>query len=193
MLGIAYHRSLLPSSSPSLNTTCRCQWALNSKPGVKLTHSRARTSWNSFIAKVGRSSTGERCPAGSVVKHRVSCRSSLSTFEAVGNKEGSQVDWKLLLWSTLDVTATLGSIGGAVAFILTQEAMLIGLPVILPLLALYASRRRESIKVQVQGFLEIESSDSTWQAAMRQLLGLAGWPAGTPAVLECGLAAAGPA
>jgi len=58
-------------------------------------------------------------------------------------------DWKFLLWSTLDVTATLGSIGGAVAFILTQEAMLVGLPVVLPLLALYASKRRESIKVQV--------------------------------------------
>lgn len=76
-------------------------------------------------------------------------RSSSEARGAEGHDIGRGWDWKLLLWSTLDVTATLGSIGGAVAFILTQEAILVGLPVVLPLLALYASKRRESIKVQV--------------------------------------------
>jgi hypothetical protein len=58
-------------------------------------------------------------------------------------------NWMLGLWTALDVGATLGSIGGAVAFILTQEALLVSLPVVLPLFALYASRRRESMKVEV--------------------------------------------
>ena len=161
MLGINYHRLSLPSICKSRNITCRCKWVINVKPGVKLVHSRKKTSWGFLVSKVGRSSTGERCPAASSVKQIISCRSSLSTSEAGGNREGSQPDWKLLLWSTLDVTATLGSIGGAVAFVLTQEAMLIGLPVILPLLALYASRRRESIKVQVQECPKSKLSNET--------------------------------
>ena len=53
------------------------------------------------------------------------------------------------LWTAVDLTATLGSVGGAVAFVLTQEAMLVGLPVVLPLLALYASRKREKAVLEV--------------------------------------------
>lgn len=58
-------------------------------------------------------------------------------------------DWKQGLWTAVDLTATLGSVGGAVAFVLTQEAMLVGLPVVLPLLALYASRKREKAVLEV--------------------------------------------
>ena len=64
--------------------------------------------------------------------------------------KGSGRGWKLGMWTALDVTATLGSVGGAVAFILTQELMLVGLPVLLPLLALYASRQRESAAVEAR-------------------------------------------
>lgn len=58
-------------------------------------------------------------------------------------------DWKQGLWTAIDLTATLGSVGGAIAFVLTQEAMLVGLPVVLPLLALYASRKREKAVLEV--------------------------------------------
>ena len=63
--------------------------------------------------------------------------------------ERQEEDWKQGLWTAVDLTATLGSIGGAVAFVLTQEAMLVGLPVVLPLLALYASRKREKAILEV--------------------------------------------
>lgn len=58
-------------------------------------------------------------------------------------------DRKQVLWTAVDLTATLGSVGGAIAFVLTQEAMLVGLPVVLPLLALYASRKREKAVLEV--------------------------------------------
>ena len=58
-------------------------------------------------------------------------------------------DWKQGLWTAVDLTATLGSVGGAIAFVLTQEAILVGLPVVLPLLALYASRKREKAVLEV--------------------------------------------
>ena len=64
---------------------------------------------------------------------------------SAGNRHG----WKLGLWTALDVTATLGSVGAAVAFVLTQELLLVGFPVVLPLVALYASRQRESALVEV--------------------------------------------
>ena len=63
------------------------------------------------------------------------------------DREGK--DWRQGLWTAVDLTATLGSVGGAIAFVLTQEAMLVGLPVVLPLLALYASRKREKAVLEV--------------------------------------------
>ena len=48
-------------------------------------------------------------------------------------------------WTAVDTSAWLGTVGSAVAFILTQEAMLAAAPVVLPLLALYASRQRERL------------------------------------------------
>lgn len=48
-------------------------------------------------------------------------------------------------WTAVDASAWLGTVGAAVAFVLTQEAMLAAAPVVLPLLALYASRQRERL------------------------------------------------
>lgn len=63
-------------------------------------------------------------------------------------EEGS--GWQQRLWGAVDVGATLGAVGGAVAFVLTQEALLVGLPVVLPLLALYASRRHAQLRLEVR-------------------------------------------
>ena len=56
---------------------------------------------------------------------------------------------QLRLWTAVDATATIGSIAGALAFFVTSEALLAGIPVILPLLAWYADRRKESLQVEV--------------------------------------------
>ena len=71
----------------------------------------------------------------------------MSRVLARSGQEGR--DWKEGLWTAVDLTATLGSVGGAIAFVLTQEAILVGLPVVLPLLALYASRKREKAVLEV--------------------------------------------
>ena len=51
-------------------------------------------------------------------------------------------------WATVDAGAWLGTMGTAIAFLITQEAMLIGGPVILPLIALYASKQRGRLDSQ---------------------------------------------
>lgn len=53
-------------------------------------------------------------------------------------------------WTAVDASAWLGTVGAAVAFVLTQEAVLAGAPVVLPLLALYASRQRERLAVEAE-------------------------------------------
>lgn len=45
----------------------------------------------------------------------------------------------------MDASAWLGTVGASVAFVLTQEALLAAAPIVLPLLALYASRQRERL------------------------------------------------
>ncbi|KAL3147608.1 hypothetical protein ABBQ38_014660 [Trebouxia sp. C0009 RCD-2024] len=68
---------------------------------------------------------------------------------------GKQVDHaavkpfrQLGLWTAIDAAATLGSIAGALAFIITSEAVLAGIPVILPLVAWYAGRQKEGLQVE---------------------------------------------
>ena len=56
---------------------------------------------------------------------------------------------QLRLWTAVDAIATIGSIAGALAFLITSEALLAGIPVVLPLLAWYADRRKESLQVEV--------------------------------------------
>ena len=55
-----------------------------------------------------------------------------------------QLGWKVF-WSTVDVGAWMGALGSAAAFVVTQEALLVAGPLILPLIALYASNERNRI------------------------------------------------
>ena len=64
-----------------------------------------------------------------------------------GARPGSA--WQLF-WGAVDAGAWLGAVGTAVAFVLTQEAMLVAGPVVLPLLALFASRQRERLALEVR-------------------------------------------
>ena len=77
-------------------------------------------------------------------------QSADSELEAIRLKQCDADDrkWMQRLWATVDVTATLGSVCGAVAFIILEEAWLMGLPVILPLIALFANRQREKVSLQ---------------------------------------------
>ena len=84
------------------------------------------------------------CPSTALRRRH---RRAYQRVRAESDRQGN--DWRQGLWTAVDLTATLGSIGGAVAFVLTQEAMLVGLPVVLPLLALYASRKREKAVLEV--------------------------------------------
>lgn len=57
------------------------------------------------------------------------------------------IGWKVF-WSTVDTGAWLGAIGTAAAFVVTQEVMLVAGPLLLPLVALYASNERNRIQVK---------------------------------------------
>lgn len=57
---------------------------------------------------------------------------------------GSNPDADSDIWSALDVVGWVGSVAGTAAFILTQELWLVALPVLMPLLALYASRKKQA-------------------------------------------------
>lgn len=56
---------------------------------------------------------------------------------------------QLGLWTAIDAAATLGSVAGALAFIITSEALLVGIPVVLPLVAWYAGRQKENLQIEV--------------------------------------------
>ncbi len=56
---------------------------------------------------------------------------------------------QLGLWTAIDAAATFGSIAAALAFIITSEALLAGIPVVLPLVAWYAGRQKEGIQIEV--------------------------------------------
>ncbi|DBB01005.1 hypothetical protein WJX77_011002 [Trebouxia sp. C0004] len=66
---------------------------------------------------------------------------------------------QLGLWTAIDAAATLGSIAGALAFIITSEALLAGIPVVLPLVAWYAGRQKENLQIEVA----IARAAKTWQ------------------------------
>lgn len=68
-------------------------------------------------------------------------------------------------WATVDTGAWLGTVGTAIAFVLTQEAMLVGGPIVLPLIALYASRQRGRLDSQAAQ-LELQSQV---ESALRQV------------------------
>ncbi|KAL0047178.1 hypothetical protein WJX82_008722 [Trebouxia sp. C0006] len=66
---------------------------------------------------------------------------------------------QLGLWTAIDAAATLGSVAGALAFIITSEALLVGIPVVLPLVAWYAGRQKENLQIEAA----IARAAQTWQ------------------------------
>ena len=54
------------------------------------------------------------------------------------------------LWDLLDIGASLGAVSAAIAFVFTAEVMLAGMPVVLPLVAMYASRQRQRLQAEVR-------------------------------------------
>jgi len=75
--------------------------------------------------------------------------------------------WKVF-WSTVDVGAWMGALGGAAAFVVTQEVLFITGPLMLPLLALYASNERNRIDLKVSQAKVQEQVRS----AMKQVIAL---------------------
>lgn len=75
--------------------------------------------------------------------------------------------WKVF-WSTIDVGAWMGALSSAAAFVVTQEILFITGPLILPLLALYASNERNRIDVKVSQAKMQEQVKS----AMKQVIAL---------------------
>ena len=75
--------------------------------------------------------------------------------------------WKAF-WSTVDAGAWLGAVASAAAFVVTQEALLIAGPLVLPLIALYASKEKSSIDAKrSQAVMERQ-----FTSALRQLVAL---------------------
>lgn len=86
----------------------------------------------------------------------VSVQRQLTAARVVVRASGKEMDHaavkpfrQLGLWTAIDAAATIGSIAGALAFITTSEAVLAGIPVILPLVAWYAGRQKEGLQVEV--------------------------------------------
>jgi hypothetical protein len=73
-----------------------------------------------------------------------SCRLAVQPPRAIQEREkdeSSSIQGWRLFWGAVDTTAWLGAVGAAAAFVITQEAMLVAAPLVLPLLALYASKQ----------------------------------------------------
>lgn len=73
-------------------------------------------------------------------RRRASGPISASATPSGGPPTRPSPGWRAF-WATVDTSAWLGTVGTAVAFLLTQEALLVGGPIVLPLIALYASRQ----------------------------------------------------
>ena len=71
-------------------------------------------------------------------------------------------------WTVVDAGAWMGALGTAAAFVVTQEALLIVGPLILPLVALYASKEKSSIDAR-QSQARVERQ---FAKAVRQLVAL---------------------
>ena len=57
--------------------------------------------------------------------------------------------WQERAWSALNSGACLASVAGAVGFFLTSEALLLGIPVALPLISLVASKQQQKLRAEV--------------------------------------------
>ena len=82
------------------------------------------------------------CRRSSTVVSRASASNAQETLPF---KSSGQVRW----WTALDATATIGSIIGALAFVITSEAILAGIVAVLPLVAWYAGRQKEHLQIEV--------------------------------------------
>ena len=86
-------------------------------------------------------------------RRRSTCRRSITISRAVVDSVHGSAPVKpsrqLSLWTALDVGATIGSLGSALACILTAEAALAGVPIALLLVAWYAGRQKERLHVEV--------------------------------------------
>ena len=68
------------------------------------------------------------------------CRALSSQQKEVAPSSG----W-YTFWTAVDASAWIGTIGTAIAFLITQEFILAGAPVLLPILALFANRQRDKL------------------------------------------------
>jgi hypothetical protein len=93
-----------------------------------------------------------------------------------GAADGAAPRWRAF-WSTVDAGAWVGTVGTTLAFLLTQEALLVAGPVVLPLLAVYGGRQRQRLDSQAaQATLQGEV-----RAALRRLTSLSEESAGAVA------------
>lgn len=82
-----------------------------------------------------------------------------SSMDKVGGSQGQEASIPLegddtrqglrTFWGVVDMGAWLGALGTAVAFMLTQEALLVGGPLVLPLVAIFASRQQRRMDAEV--------------------------------------------
>ena len=87
--------------------------------------------------------------------------------EASSDQVGVLNGWRTF-WTAVDTGAWLGALGTAAAFVATQEALLIAGPVILPIIALYASKEKSSIDAK-KSQVRVEQQ---FVSAVRQLVAL---------------------
>ena len=76
---------------------------------------------------------------------RVSCASNGNQVDRLPVRPVKQLG----LWTAIDVAATVGSVAGALAFLITSEAVLAGIPILLPLVGWYAGRQKEGLQLEV--------------------------------------------
>lgn len=140
--------------------------AISGFNGHKTCHMRVSVNWSSSTCKLSpcnKTSKSSLCPGTFTSRARYCGRNKLRSPVVLASIErhdreeliaesqrieARQRSVQETIWTALDVGATLGAVGGAVAFVLTEEVILVGLPVILPLVAFFASRQRERLRLE---------------------------------------------
>ena len=109
-----------------------------------------------------------------VHRHQIAIASRKNQFTVSASSRRDQdvadvpgTGWKVF-WSTIDAGAWMGALSSAAAFVVTQEILFITGPLILPLLALYASNERNRIDVKMSQAKVQEQVTS----AMKQVIAL---------------------
>lgn len=99
--------------------------------------------------------------------HVAQCNATPSSSPPRSSREPPPNGWRTW-WTVVDAGAWMGALGTAAAFVATQEALLIVGPLILPLVALYASKEKSSIDAR-QSQARVEQQ---FAKAVRQLVAL---------------------